>query len=77
MAGRVANVDLGGACWLSWGNIANKLIGCVIGTVVLLIYNKLKLNVNKYQSGCTYRILTGKTTTRQKSMKAIETGTLI
>jgi len=59
MAGRVANVDLGGACWLSWGNIANKLIGCVIGTVVLLIYNKLKLNVNKYQSGCTYRIHTG------------------
>jgi hypothetical protein len=59
MAGCVQIVDLGGSCWLSWGNIANKLIGCVIGTVVLLIFNILKLNVNKYQSGCTYIIHTG------------------
>lgn len=59
MAGCVPNVDLGGAYWLSLGNIANKLIGCVIGTVVILMFNKLKLNVNKYQIGCTYIIHTG------------------
>ena len=54
MAGCVPNVDLGGACWLSLGNISRQLIGYVIGTVVKLIFNKLKLIVNKYQSGCTY-----------------------